>query len=243
MLKEGITMQTIFERSEKKYLLTETQYKDFYKAISKAVEKDAYDDYTIYNLYFDTNHYDLIRNSIEKPPYKEKLRLRSYEIPHEETKVFVELKKKFNHTVFKRRVECSMKEAMALIYKQQPLSNQQQIVNEILYFLSFYHPVPKLFLSYDRRAFHGKDDPSLRITFDSNIQYRTDQLDLRQSCSNISYFKEPTILMEIKSHHAFPLWLTHILSEMQIYPASFSKYGKIYTDCLYPIYTKENQLC
>lgn len=236
-------MQTIFERSEKKYILTEKQYQAFYNTIAIFVEKDDYDDYTIYNLYFDTNHYDLIRHSIEKPPYKEKLRLRCYEIPDEHTNVFVELKKKFDHTVFKRRVTCSLKEAMALIDQQQPLLNQKQIVNEILYFLSFYHPVPKLFLSYDRRAFHGRDDSSLRITFDSNIQYRTDHLDLRQSCSNILYFKEPTILMEIKSHHAFPLWLTHILSEMQIYPASFSKYGKIYTDCLYPNYTKENQIC
>lgn len=232
-------MQTIFERSEKKYILTPIQCQQFYDRIRKYLECDVYDDYTIYNIYFDTEHYDLIRNSIEKPPYKEKLRIRCYDTDDEQAPVFVELKKKYDHVVFKRRIQCTMKEAQELIYEHKPLSDQHQIVSEILYFLKFYQPSPKLFLSYDRRAFHGIQNTELRITLDSNIQYRTHELDFNRHHDNKAYFQNHQILMEIKSHYAFPLWLSAVLSEMELYPTSFSKYGKIYEDCLLPKIRKE----
>ncbi|MGX8850333.1 VTC domain-containing protein [Amedibacillus sp. YH-ame10] len=232
-------MQNTFERTEKKYVLTQAQCKAFYKAILPYIEPDEYAQYSIYNIYFDTEHFDLIRNSLDKPPYKEKLRMRCYEMANEETKIFVELKKKYDHTVFKRRVICSLEEANNLIYKHKPLHNQTQIVQEILYFLDFYQPTPKLFLSYDRLAYHGTQDSSLRITFDQNIQYRTHDLTLTTNVQNHSYFQQEEVLMEIKVATAFPLWLTNILSSMEIYPASFSKYGKIYSQKLFPEHRKE----
>ena len=51
--------------------------------------------YNIYNIYYDTDNSDVIRHSISKPYYKEKLRLRSYYIPNNSNdKVFLELKRK-----------------------------------------------------------------------------------------------------------------------------------------------------
>lgn len=232
-------MQAIFKRSEKKYLLTLEQCQQFYDKVKNYIEEDQYDDYTIYNLYYDTNQYDLIRHSIEKPPYKEKLRLRCYEAAHDDTSVFIELKKKYNSTVYKRRVSCTLLEAERLLNHHIPLPDQQQIVNEINYFLSFYQPAPKLFLSYHRRAFHGKKEKELRITLDSNIRYRTQNLSLKSQKEDQCYFNNHEILMEIKTSSAFPLWMTHILSELALYPVSFSKYGKIYTNCLFATHQKE----
>ena len=45
----------------------------------------------------------------------------------------------------------------------------------------------------------------------------------------VKYFKENYYIMEIKTLGSIPLWLVKTLSELKIYPVSFSKYGKIYT--------------
>lgn len=226
LLMNNITYS--FERVEKKYLLTPAQYQDFKNRIHTYIEEDTYSHYTICNIYFDTNSYELIRESLRKPPYKEKLRMRSYGTPNKKDTVFLELKKKYDSTVYKRRISCSLEEAQAFLKRGDAIQGNEQVFQEISYFMNFYHPYPKLFLAYDRFAYRGIYEQDLRLTFDFNIRSRTEELDLAYGDYGHPYFPKEDVLMEIKVAQALPLWLVAILSEMKLYPTSFSKYGNIY---------------
>ncbi|MFV0343191.1 MAG: polyphosphate polymerase domain-containing protein [Anaerocolumna sp.] len=218
----------IFQRVEKKYCLTNRQYEELMLALSPYMKIDEYGLHTICNIYYDTEHFDLIRTSIEKPVYKEKLRLRSYGIPKENDKVYLEIKKKWKGVVYKRRVGMTLEEANRYLNNGIKPNLDCQILREIDYFISFYKPVPKVYLAYDRIALYCINDPDFRMTFDMNIRSRTSILDLSKGDFGQYLLEDGTRLLEIKVAGAYPLWLTDILSELQIYPTSFSKYGNIY---------------
>lgn len=229
---KGNVYISAFERVEKKYLMTKEQFEEFANRTKNLITLDQYGLHTICNLYYDTEQYDLIRYSIEKPKYKEKLRLRSYGIPTKDATVFVELKKKWNGIVYKRRTSMTLDEADRYLNNGVRPSKNSQIVKEIDYFLEYYNPSPKLFLAYDRLAFFGNEDSEVRITVDQNIRSRTTELDLKMGDRGKLFMQEDSYLMEIKVPGAFPLWLAKILSELEIYPVSFSKYGNIYKNSL-----------
>lgn len=221
-------MSENFQRVEKKYLMTQETYLDFLKETEKYIQLDEFGLHTICNIYFDTAHYDLIRNSIEKPVYKEKLRLRSYGIPGENDKVYLELKKKWKGIVYKRRISLTLKEVEDYLERGVIPKQKDQIFDEIDYFVRFYHPEPKLYLAYDRRAYYGLEDHNLRITFDENIRSREKDLELEDGDYGEKLLEEDMVLMELKVPGAVPIWLSEIMSRLHIYPISFSKYGNIY---------------
>lgn len=221
--------QYVFKRKEQKYLVSREKLDIFKDMIAPYIKADEYGQYTICNIYYDTETYDLIRHSLDKPVYKEKLRLRSYGIPADRNaKVFVELKKKYKGVVYKRRVSMLLSEAESFLNNGKIPVKYGQIASEIAYFRDFYHPVPKVYLAYDRTACCSIDDPDLRITFDHNIRSRTVDLSFQKGDFGDMLLADDEYLMEIKIPDAMPLWLTHALSELTIYPASFSKYGKVY---------------
>ncbi len=220
---------SVFKRVEQKYLLTEEVYEALLERISPFIEQDEYGVYTISNIYYDTQENDIIRKSIEKPRYKEKLRLRSYGVPDYESTVFLEIKKKYNGTVFKRREAMRLYEVEGFLKTGTSPKAMSQIFKELDYFVCFYNPIPKLYLAYDREAYSAIDNRSLRITFDKNIRSRTTDLDLSLGDYGEYLFPCDYRLMEIKASCAMPLWLVRSLSELKIYTVSFSKYGDIYT--------------
>lgn len=221
--------QSVFRRYEKKYLLNQEQFDSLYPVLMEHFQLDKYGKSTVYNIYFDTPDALLIRRSLEKPVYKEKLRLRSYRCPKENDEVFVELKKKYKGVVYKRRINMSYKEALAYLYNHKPALEDSQITHEIDWTLHFYENLgPAMFISYDRLALSGKEDPTLRITFDTNILWRTDDLFLDGTAPCNELLAPDQHLMEIKVFGAMPLWLADILDRLQIFPTSFSKYGKAY---------------
>jgi len=225
-MAKGLT----FQRSEKKYLLTNEQYVALRAELDEHMTEDAYGEYTVCNLYFDTDNNDLIRRSIEKPRYKEKMRLRSYGAVSDDDKVFLEIKKKYKGVVYKRRIKIPYAQAKAYIHDGVPPSKTGQIFNEIDYFLQFYQCYPKLYLSYDRVALCGVGEESgIRVTFDRRIRYRTDRLDLAIPPDGEELLEPDTWLMEVKIPAAMPLWMTELFTRLKIYPTSFSKYGRIYT--------------
>lgn len=234
----------VFRRNEQKYLLTEEQYHALWGLISPCLKEDEYAHSTISNLYYDTADYELIRASIEKPIYKEKLRLRSYGMPAEDSTVFVEIKKKYNGIVYKRRVGLPLTEAVQGLEQGyiEPVPGQEQISSEINYFLQRYAGSlqPTVFLAYDRDAFQGIDDEELRVTFDFNIRSRQEHLSFLDGMDGENYFQSGEVMLEIKTIGAYPFWLIHALEECQIYPVSFSKYGNIYRRFLLPGFL-ENQ--
>lgn len=221
--------EMIFARTEKKYRISAEKKERFLQAISPYVDEDAYGRYSLCNIYFDTQSDELIRTSIEKPIYKEKLRLRSYGVPCETDEVFLEIKKKYKGVVYKRRVMMTLQQAMEYIKTGKiPVEADSQIMREIDYFINFYHPEPKLYLAYDRLAFTGREDPQLRITVDEEVRSRRDRLDLTQGDEGERLLGDGEAILEIKTNGAMPLWLTGILAQEEIYPISFSKYGEIY---------------
>lgn len=221
-------VQSVFKRYEKKYLLDAVQYQKLIKVINEHMKPDKYGKHTICNIYFDTPDFRLIRTSIEKPVYKEKLRLRSYGIPTEDSTVFVEIKKKYDGIVYKRRITMSLRDAYRYLFNGIRTPENSQIKREIDYFISYYRPIPKMYIAYDRVAYFCEEDPNFRITFDSDIRYRDSDLYLEHGDYGENLIDGEYHLMELKIAGAIPLWLTHALSEFKIYPASFSKYGNIY---------------
>lgn len=226
----------VFNRVEAKYLISDECYERLRERLSEFMEADEHsrngEYYTICNIYYDTPDNDLIRRSLEKPVYKEKLRLRSYGVVTPEDKVFLEIKKKYKGVVNKRRTKLRLAEAYAFIETKElpklaPYMNGQ-VLRELQYMLSRMDLQPALFLSYDRVAMFGKENRDFRVTFDRNITTRRYDLGLHYGIYGDQLLPENQWIMEIKIDKAMPMFMTKLLSELKIYPASFSKYGTEY---------------
>lgn len=215
----------IFRRVEKKYLLTQEQYDYLVNAISPYMEIDRYGETEIRNIYFDNSDNELIETSLLKPEYKEKLRLRSYGVPTGDSTVFFEIKKKYRGVVYKRRISVKLSDAYDYIKGGALPETAGNIPAEIDYMIRRYRLSPKAFISYRRVAWAGKDNGDLRITFDRDITSRYDDTKLESCADGHKILPENTYLMEIKIPGAMPLWLAHVLSEKNIFPHSFSKFG------------------
>ena len=220
--------QAVFQRKEVKYLLNSVQLQTLMPILRLHMEPDVFPHSSIGNLYYDTPDYRLIRRSLEKPEYKEKLRLRSYGVPGSDSPVFPEIKKKAGGIVYKRRVSMGCEDAMDYLGGRCP-GPEGQIFRELDWMLSAYPELaPRVFLSYERDSWRGSDEPELRLTLDRDIFYRTYDLDLRWGFRGTPILFPDQTLMEIKIPGAAPMWLSHALSENGIFPVSFSKYGESY---------------
>ena len=230
-----MAFQTVFKRYELKYLLTPGQKEILLAAMEPYMKPDQYGRTTIRNLYYDTDSWLLIRRSIEKPIYKEKLRIRSYSRADSGSTVFVELKKKYRSVVYKRRISLPNREAMAWLSGERHCEKHTQIAREIDYFLSYYQTLrPTVFLSYERQAYYATDGSDFRVTFDDRILCRRDDLSLESEVYGTQLLPEGKILMEIKCAGGIPLWMTQVLSKERIYKTSFSKYGTAYQTLIFP---------
>ena len=230
-----MAFQTVFKRYEIKYMLTSRQKEKVLKAMNPYMKLDKYGRTTIRNLYFDTDSYLLIRRSIEKPVYKEKLRVRSYSQASSDSTVFVELKKKYKKVVYKRRISLPEETAMEWLCRNGTSGKGTQISDEIDYFLDYYETLhPTVFLSYEREAYYANDGSDFRVTFDDTVLCRQTDLSLTSQVYGTPILPEGQILMEIKCSGGIPLWMTEVLSEEKIYKTSFSKYGTAYRTLIFP---------
>lgn len=228
--------RTIFQRKEQKYLINDAQYAALMEILPLHMREDEYGKSTVCNLYFDTPSHRIIRRSMEKPVYKEKLRLRCYGIPKEDSNAFVELKKKFEGIVYKRRICLPYAVAYAWLCEDGAPPAEpalRQIVGEVQWFRQFYGQIsPSILIACERRALFDRNNPDLRITFDEAIRFRTHDLDLRHGAAGTTILPSDQRLMEIKAVGALPRWLVDALNSCQAYPMSFSKYARSYTKFL-----------
>ncbi len=221
-------VQNSFQRYEKKYLLSLEQYELFLAGMRDYMKPDVYGKTTNCSIYYDTDDWELVRKSIEKPVYKEKLRVRSYGVPNDPDEVFIELKKKYEDVVYKRRISIPAELAEEYLAGKSELPSVCQIGREIEWFQMRYHAKPKVYIAYDRTSYAGTENAQLRVTFDRNIRFREYALDLRKGDFGQRILPEDTVLMEIKIPGATPLWLVRLLSSIGARPTSFSKYGTYY---------------
>ncbi|MBR2658864.1 polyphosphate polymerase domain-containing protein [Candidatus Saccharibacteria bacterium] len=230
--------EKIFDRVEKKYVINKDQKAEIMRVIDKKMSKGKYHKSRVMNIYFDTDNYDLIIKSIEKPEFKQKLRARSY---GGYDKVFLEIKTKLRgkdvNVGYKRRVLITKKDydnfikgkidIITLAKAKIETADDIQIAKEVDYMVKYFDLKPKILVYYDRASFLGEE--SLRITFDENLKYRDKNLKFVRNSKDKHYFyDEKNIIMEIKAAGVMPLWLTKTLSKIEAYPMSFSKIGKIY---------------
>ena len=235
--------KAVFKRYEIKYMVTAEQKARILKAMEPYMEMDKFGRSTVRNIYFDTDDFVLARHSIAKPDFKEKLRVRCYAEAEADSTVFVELKRKFDGVVYKRRVGLREADAMKWMagsndpaMMNSPDGGSPQVMSEIRYFKNMYCGLkPVIYLSYDREAYRMKKGrhvneggADFRVTFDSNIRCRESDLTLRSEAYGKSMLREGMFLMELKCPGAIPMWMTKILSEEKIYKTSFSKYGTAY---------------
>ncbi|HOM03627.1 MAG TPA: polyphosphate polymerase domain-containing protein [Acetivibrio sp.] len=240
----------VFNRYEKKYLMDNETYMKVKNILLEYMELDEYNKvnntyYTISNIYYDTQDNQLIRHSVSKPRYKEKLRLRAYGVPSLDTKVYLEIKKKVNGLVNKRRTKLTLKEAYEFAATGTKPGYQsymnKQVLNEIEYLLNMYDLEPKLYLAYDRMAYFGINNRDLRITFDTNIRSRRTDLRLELGDYGEQLLDEGVWLMEVKAEKSIPVWLSRMLSENKLFKTSFSKYGTEYKKMILSNITKEDE--
>ena len=214
-------------------MLTKEQHKDLKNVISNHMMADRYENYLVQSIYLDTDNWDVIRASLNKPIYKEKMRMRCYGIPERGSMMFLELKKKYRGIVYKRRIEFPMERLMHdkadTNLREIIADDTSQIGRELAYYLSVNPVYERAHVSYFRNAFSGNDDAGLRVTFDTDAFFRWHSLDYETPGEGHEIFSPDLVLMEIKTQTGIPLWLARLLSDKKIYPISFSKYGIGYT--------------
>ena len=218
----------VFRRKEQKYLMTAAQTEAVKEAMARNMVPDRYAFSSIRNVYYDSPDFRLIRRSLEKPEYKEKFRIRAYGETADDTTVFLELKKKYNGIVYKRRLAMKAADAVEYMADLDKSLGDTQIGREIDYFKRFYGNLqPAMFLSYDRQSWRSPDG-LLRITLDTNIRFRTYDVDLRSACYGEELLEPGQALMEIKAPGAMPMWVASLLSEQKIMKKPYTKYGYAY---------------
>ena len=216
----------VMQRIEMKYILSKEQLEYLKDALKEHMVVDKYGKTSISSLYFDTPNNLLIRTSIDKPAYKEKVRLRSYDFASD--KAFLEIKRKAEGIVYKRRISLSEEEAKEFFNHNYDISSDNQISKEISYFRNYYKDLePSILVIYDRTAYE-EINGDLRLTIDENPRYRLDHLDLHTSLNGIPLLEDGSAILEIKVQEVMPLWLVSILSQGKIYQSSFSKVGEAY---------------
>lgn len=221
--------QMTFKRYELKYLLNKKEKEEILLAMKPHMKLDDYGRTVIRNIYFDTENFRLIRRSLEKPVYKEKLRIRSYKPVQITDPVFVEIKKKYKSVVYKRILLLPEKTVMESFRTGEPLPVCSQIGDEIQYFREYYKNLqPSVFLSYEREAFYSLDGSDFRVTFDENILYRRNDISLGSEIYGHPLLGKQQTLMEIKTSGGIPLWMSETLTKHHLYKTSFSKYGSAY---------------
>ena len=217
---------TTMKRVEMKYILNAEQLDYLQEALKGHMEVDQYGLTSIASLYFDTPNHRLVRNSIEKPLFKEKIRLRSYGLAKENSKVYLELKRKTEKIVYKRRITTTQLEVEDFL--NDYLDYEGQIGKELNFFRDQYKElVPSFLIIYDRLAYY-EPNGNLRLTIDQNPRYRVKDLNLSTSLEGNSLLPKGRAILEIKVQEAMPLWLVRILNEGKIYQSSFSKVGEAY---------------
>ena len=218
----------VFRRKEVKYLLNDAQRQAIEALAQQHMAPDIHRESLVCNVYYDTPDARIIRKSLEKPVYKEKLRLRCYGVAGKDTPVFLELKKKYKGVVYKRRITMGLNKAEACLAGEMTLPDDQ-IGREIDYFCRFYEGIaPAMYLSYARVAYVGKEDPGLRLTLDTDVIFRTGDLSLSVPPSGEALLEPGQHLMEVKTPEAMPLWLVREITRLGIQKISFSKYGTAY---------------
>ena len=226
----AVDTSRVLMRTEKKYLLDEKILNGILGSVAPYMHRGEYGAETVSSIYYDNDDYELIQKSVEKPVFKEKFRIRTYGLPSGNDTVFAEIKRKYDGQVYKRRVAAPMERMKQFLEKGTPLEDSIQIQNEILWMIKRYGLKPKVWIASDRTEYVSNDDSQLRITFDRNLRFRKDHLDLGYSLEGTPFGTDGLVVMEIKSALGLPRWLLDAIEKNGAKPGSFSKIGRCFEE-------------
>ena len=219
---------TVMQRREMKYLMDERQTAYLRRRLEGHLQVDEYGLTTIASLYYDTPDARLVRASLERPAFKEKIRLRSYGPAAADSPVYLELKRKAGGIVYKRRVQSTIPQVERFFAGEDLPGGETQIQRELAYFRDLYRTLgPACLILYDRTAYF-EPGGDLRLTIDARPRYRVKDLTLADLSNGLPLLDDGWSILELKLQDAVPLWLSEILSEGGIFKSSFSKYGEAY---------------
>lgn len=252
-------VQSVFERKETKYRLNAGLYRAILAALEGRLAPDAYGSTVVKSAYFDTENRDMAARSLEKPFYKEKLRVRGYGVAGKDDMVFVEIKKKYDGVVYKRRMGMSYAAACAYLdgmpYEKArrafpakgasqaaciPYGEEIQVAREVDALASRWGALSASVVTSCVRTAYGpigqdgfgcSGEDGLCITFDASLAY-CDLRAARRSSSFLPLIGPEEVIMEIKVRGSYPKWLADALAQCHAYPCSFSKYGEAYKRCM-----------
>ena len=219
-----------FQRFETKYIISKETLLNLLLEFEGYLVEDERAYSTINNLYYDTPSYQLIRESLENPHFDEKVRLRTYqEHPTEDSQVFLEIKKKTENLVTKRRLAADLLTAEAYLDGDYSQLTDLQIDKEMVWLTQHFGNIqPMMYIGYNRYSMKGIEDERIRITFDHDLTYRPYDLSLLAGRHGDHLLPANHVIMEVKIPEACPLWLSEIMDRYQLSPRSFSKYGFAY---------------
>ena len=218
-------MKETFQRKELKYLLDAPSLYRLREAVSRHLLPSEFGTSQVNSLYLDTRERSVIARSVEKPLYKEKLRIRWYRSGSLATasEAFVELKKKHKGIVYKRRLAVSPQTAIG--FSRGSGLGGSQIAREIEAARQRMGDLLPSALVICRRTSFGSDgEGELRITFDEGLRV----LDLFDGGQTVYPLEPGQVVLEVKGANAHPFWLVDALSAERAYPVAFSKYGAFY---------------
>ncbi|MGT2896598.1 polyphosphate polymerase domain-containing protein [Streptococcus entericus] len=224
--------QKEFKRVETKYLVSLAQLPHLLSDLGEYMEADDFAQSTITSLYFDTEHFDMVQDSLAKKYGKEKLRLRTYDRNGDlEAPAFLEIKQKIDGVGYKYRIKTSPKQAGLLAAgDMENHTEDKRLLAQLETLQQRYGTIkPRMLISYKRLSFKGKDNPSIRVTLDTSITYALVNDLVLTSSMALPLLPEQQLIMEIKVSDQLPAWLENILNQYNLDKVSFSKYGQAYT--------------
>ncbi len=237
-------MEECFARVETKYLMPLGRLAELESGLRRqGFERMDFGSPMVRSLYWDTPDHALIRASLDRPAYKEKLRLRAYGEPGTADRSYVEIKKKYNGVVFKRRTELPLREAMDGLLSGRLPGEAGQIGREVLWMLRRWGLRPAAVIACNRDAWFCREDPGLRVTVDRDLSFRDWAFDLNDPSPGLPLLPADRRLVEIKASGAFPLWLVRLLNGSGAERTRFSKYGTAYRRYIHPETGRSEGLC
>lgn len=233
-------------RYERKYLVSNHKLESLRERILTFVKPDifanykekSYPEYTVRSIYFDTPNMTSLLDKNEGVKERKKLRVRGYNKQTENSKVFLEVKRKTGNRIFKNRslipfsalhktIEFGLNQDMEKMLEK---SRQKEDAIKFLYQKNRYFQSPVNLVVYEREPYHGKFDHGTRITLDKNIRSKLHpNLEDLFSDFDLKYIWEEHFILEIKYFDPpMPLWAKSIVQEFKLQSEALSKYVEGY---------------
>ena len=227
-----------FERREFKYFVPNKLLGDLRMRFLQYMEHDPYcagrehNQYCVRSVYLDTDNLLFYHEKIEGLKIRKKLRVRVYNDIEAKSPAFLEIKRKFENTVFKERVKISLPETVTLmnganlqILDEDTSFSEAATLGKFLYLKKRLNLRTKVLVTYEREALMGLDDPNLRVTFDINPRsFPNPRLEDIYREDDLICFSKHAFILEVKFNGRMPVWIRNIIRDYRLHLQAISKY-------------------